>query len=201
MRGYECIFYHKQGDKLIQYNNNACWAGLRVLNNQSIYIDFFRDKITEKYVDLLIGIINKITSCKIIKEVEVTYPVVENRTRYHQWQRDEQFTTEKREVIEFKCLGTYDRNLIVLNFIRYLWNKPEDFDTELFFASLEKSKHREPLRKLLYCNKVACSRVKYGGNHSNAYNKKVLKIKGVKQFNTEGFYNTREFLTRNRGEF
>ena len=167
MRSYDCHLYKKQTGTLIKNNNTACFAGLRGHQKGTIiYISHFKQKDTEQYIELLINVINKITPCQI---------VIINTIEY----------------IEIKLLNTYSQSLIILNFIRNLWNKintdyykkSENYYNLEFFKILEKSKkYKEPLKRLTYANIESCKLFNLlAKGHSNTYNYKSLKIKTTEE--------------------
>jgi len=172
MRGYRCYFY-KMLNGVIQPNpNDACWAGMRYWSNETIYISRFTESRTKKYIPILVDLINKITPCELVIVNDVEY-------------------------IKIKLLSTYDQSLILLNFIRYLWNEPAYFDIDLFFEFIEKDETmEEPLEKLMLANILACSRMNgYTGDHSNTVMPAKGAIKNTKQLLEFKGKETQEFLT------
>lgn len=176
MRNYNCYIYTKNGKDLERNSNTACFAGIKFYAPETtVYISQFRQPETEQYIDLIVTIINKITPCQIIK-------------------------INNEEYIEFKLLNTYDQSLILLNFIRNLWNKiSKDFyeknekkfyNIEFFEILKNYKKYREPLKRLTYANKKACEIFKLGyTGHSNVFEHSTLKIKTTKELlNFKGLY-------------
>jgi len=199
MRGCQCYYsiITKKYGEIVKNSNSACWQGIsystinkkyvlknllkfdkwgfsknrtnynipnigiykKISKDGNIYIVKYKEKETLKYVDLVVGIVNQITPCEIVKL----------KGRHH---------------IKYKLLDTYGQNLVVLNFIRYLWHTPggEYFDRDKFFTTLKNSKRcKDPLKRLLWANKVACSTSKFSSHHSAAYTKKRLLIRGTKE--------------------
>lgn len=183
MRCIKC-YYSIDKNTNIEEKPKACWGNL---NGQIlptvIYIGKYREKKTEDYIELLVSLINKITKCNIVK-------------------------VDNKEYIEYHFVGNYDTNLILLNFIRYLWceypndflrgNSYYEFDTNKFFETLRDDKtYKDALERLLYANQQAVtgtgSRLPPG--HSNIHNPKRLKIKTSKQLLEWKGISTQSFLT------
>lgn len=169
MRGFDCYWFTYVGKALEQSSSTMCWSGIRrVLEDEKdkvkeIYITKYNEVETEKYQKRLIFIINKITPCsKVI--------------------------IDKVEYIKFKLIKGYNNNLILLSFIRNLWNNPMAHDkkcnyTEEFFKALKESKklYSDPLERLTYANKEACPESALYVGHSNVCNKKDLVIRKAKE--------------------
>lgn len=182
MRGYSCYLYHlktKDSD-LIPNNNNACFAGLTdykrkltdYFENDTVYIKDYKEPETEKYIDLLIENVNKITPCEIVTIKDINY-------------------------IKFKLLDTYDQSLIVLNFIRNLWHSPISNYHIDFFTKLSELKDEDGLINLLTANKYACSKQNkdYPMGHSNHHPSDRLVIKSTEELLKYKTSNTTYFLT------
>ena len=158
MRYYDCFIYHLQNKKLIQNNNNACWAGLKYSKyfNTNIYIDkYIEPEITDKQRKRIVYLLNKITSCKFV-------------------------TIEKVKYIECKLLKNHYSNLLLLNFIRILWYKNGSFNNEQFFIDICKRKPRklDYLEFMMICIKNNVSSDPYNhGNHSFVYPNIIPKTK------------------------
>lgn len=224
MRLYQCYFNYKVDDgTLVKNYNISCWLGitqqylrykkdyshfltedeiktignrfiyLTVLNNNNtsndwsfyksmkdciiehdiIYIEQFTFPKTSHNIPLLLSLINKITPCEIVKINDVEY-------------------------IRYKLIKTYDQNLILLNFIRNLWNAEIKGYNELFFMYLkEGSSYQDPLEILTDANKKACVNIctKYSPGHSNIHLANELKIKNTKQLLGYKGLTTEKFLT------
>lgn len=174
MRDYGCYIYHLENNKLVQNNNQACWAGLNksnfkftnrdgnyiTLDNETkdyIYIDkYIEPEITDKQRKRIVYLINKITPCKFI-------------------------TIKKVKYIQFKLLKNHYSNLLLLNFIRILWYKNGSFNNEQFFTDICKPKPRnlDYLEFMMTCIK---DNVNNGdswswGNHSFVYKNIIPKTK------------------------
>lgn len=174
MRDYGCYIYHLENNKLVQNNNQACWAGLNksnfkftnrdgnyiTLDNETkdyIYIDkYIEPEITDKQRKRIVYLINKITPCKFI-------------------------TIKKVKYIQFKLLKNHYSNLLLLNFIRILWYKNGSFNNEQFFTDIYKPKPRnlDYLEFMMTCIK---DNVNNGdswswGNHSFVYKNIIPKTK------------------------
>lgn len=132
MRGYQCYYSAKRKNRWKQNSNTACWAGIQYYDNSVVLrIERWKDKSTEKYAKLLTSVINQITPCKIYRGF-IYYTLIGNGIPG--WSAD--------------CY--YDRNLILLNFIRYLWNNPGS--SVAFFKKLEESKEEDPFKRLSEAN-------------------------------------------------
>lgn len=176
-RRISCHYYYYAGTVFTKHTNTACWAGVNGLISskkvKEIYIEQFDYENTKKYQPLLIRLINKITPCEIIE--------IENK-RY----------------IKFTLLQFYNQTLILLNFIRNLWDSPFPQYSKLFFEKLEKSTHIDPLKCLTISNQVACKGIKSClCDHSNASNgdKLILKNKDSLLNLKYDVYSTNSFLT------
>lgn len=177
MRDYKCYIYRKSGNKLELNDNDACWAGVQDYKGGDIYIGEFTDKKTIRHVKELISILNEITPTSLVKE---------NKKRY----------------IKFKLLDNYQKNLVVLNFIRNLWYEPYgviDY-TKKFFEYLKESKdkYEDPLQRLTWANKKAS--VGFFSNsihfdHCNITASNKLKIKTKEQLFAYDGYTQSGFLS------
>lgn len=128
MRNYDCYFAAKIKNRWEKIERYACWAGINAYGSSlTLKIDEWKDKSTKKYAKLLTSVINEITPCKISRGY-IHYTLIENGIRYNY----------------------YDRNLILLNFIRYLWHNYGD--SVVFFKALEESKEEDPFRRLSEAN-------------------------------------------------
>lgn len=189
MDSYRCYVYDMIQGELVNNGNQACYAGIAkkylefsniTEEEKYIYIKFFKKNETNKYILLLIKLINEITPCEIIE-------------------------IEKTEYIKFCLLKTYDQSLILLNFIRNLWYSPSDYYSSSdkkpyfisFFEYLQKEKDEDPLVKLTSANKKACTDYNYKGQlgHSNCMKGSMLKIKTVTNLKKFRNASTEMFLT------
>lgn len=177
MRSYNCYYYYLIDEKLQLNNNTSCWAGITngryydgegnghyadIETRKTIYIDKFTEDLTKKYIKPLVRCINKITPCEIVKL--------------------------DKEYIKFQLFGTYDQNLVVLNFIRNLWSIDGGLSieyTKLFFENFMKHRHRDPLKRLTYANIIASKKtLVYDAHHCNGLGRcyaEKAKPKTVKQ--------------------
>lgn len=147
-------------EKLAKIGNTACFRGVDGLpENSYIYIYNFERDLTYKYIKPLLRIINKITPCRLIKLKGTSY-------------------------ISFKLLGSYTKNLILLNFIRNLWHSPkipygntQVLYSIIFFNELMKCRLKDPIRKLTHCNYIACKKIGFPLflGHSNCYIPSLMK--------------------------
>lgn len=174
MRGYECYLYHLENNKLVQNNNQACWAGLNkpnfkfanrdgnyiILDNETkdyIYIDnYIESEITTPQRARIVYLINKITPCKFVM-------------------------IDSKIYIRYKLLKNHYSNLLLLNFIRILWYENKSFDNEQFFIDICKPKPRklDYLEFMMTCinNNVNTSSTFGHGNHSFVYPNIIPKTK------------------------
>lgn len=195
MRGFQCDYYIKDKNNELTKEGinklgnfaiyNSCWSSLQQLPAGSfIYIDNYETEETKDSIDLLLKLVNEITPCSIVN-------------------------IKDKDYIEYKLLEHYDQNLILLNFIRNLWNEPgighlegkgapfvPDYST-IFFDVLKKTRYKDPLKKLTHANKKASVNYKlngYGPGHSNVQGYDELKIKDVKSLMDFKGNSTRTFL-------
>jgi len=196
MRGYQCHFYHLNvQNKLEKNNNDACWAGINgplgkgwgfnikmdKENEKFIFVDRFVEKETQAYIPLLIRILNKVTPTELVE-------------------------IDGKQYIKTKLLGTYDQSLIILNFLRNLWSCPTVFNgtqarfkdyIPTFFETLKTArKYKDPLKRLLWANKIACEKagcVSMG--HSNIHSHDKLQIRPMEELIAYNGHSTMEFLT------
>jgi hypothetical protein len=183
LRGFGCTVYFCKDGKLVYSGHSACWSMIRTAMSarydKEIYISDYDCKETRECQQLLIGLINQITPCSIVKVKGGIF-------------------SKERECIKFKLMKTYDQSLVLLNFIRNLWHEPQKGYAAKFFESLITSgleKH-DPLARLTLANKQACpSGMVYGPGHSNVHGKSKLKIKEAVDLIKYRGYSTAEFLT------
>lgn len=219
---YSCEFYFISNTNILfKCSNTACWAGIgqhiKIKNviypnsllkeNNYILNDYIKSKSygdrydklstfgknqiyiskydkfeeTKKYIPLLVSTINKITPCKIVKLKSGTYI---------------KYTFIKGE-------DTYDKNLILLNFIRNLWCSQYTRYSLWFFESLEANKSIEdPIELLTTANKYACNKhnkkhiIYYDVGHSNCISEES-KIKTLKDFEEYTNNSTCRFFKEN----
>lgn len=182
MRGYEVYMFYLAKDqtkgKYIKSYSNACFAEIHriaridnVLEKDVIYIDQYEYPKTKEYIDLIVKTVNEITPCSIVDGY-----------------------------IRVQLLPRYDQSLIILNFIRALWNEKDYYAgySVAFFKALSIQTEGDALERLLKANKIACEEINVqmeNDDHSNCYRAKLLKIKNIKQlYEFEGI-STRIFLT------
>jgi hypothetical protein len=158
---------------------------------EEIYISQFDCPETAKYQDLLIGLINEITPCSFETVNGVKYI---------------KYRLMDAGAAEGIFLGQYNKNLILLNFIRNLWHEPPSGGglkagyLARFFTALAKSdeKYKDPLQRLTWANKEACefnkTPYKYSPGHSNVHESHTLKIKTTAQLMAFKCNSTGEFL-------
>lgn len=189
-KDYTTKYYSLVNDKLVPNTNTSCWAGIRIYNFRQesidIYIEDYEYEETIKYIPLLIKTINKITPCEIV-------------------------TIDDRSYIKFRLLNTYDKSLLLLNWIRLLWYSPycslykKDATTSInFFESLKKRRDRDYFVRLIKAN-IDCQKdilEVYSNGHSNVVInsdiRKKLKIKTSEDFNNftdDSCFAIRTFLT------
>ena len=162
-----CSVYSSFGNEkkqLRENTNNACFAGIEDKRNDTyLYIKGFECKETIQYLELIVGIINKITDCSVVTIDNVKY-------------------------IKFKFLITYNQSLALLNFIRLLWYSPIRYYADknknfslIFFQNLKKTRYKDPFAKLCKANAKAHEEYPFrvDAGHSNCYelnNGKQIKI-------------------------
>jgi hypothetical protein len=163
LRSYACYFgfeADKKAGTRFSVQSHACWGGVQYQygpKRDCVIIDKFTYASTAKYQRLLISLINEITPCSII-------------------------TRKSKKYIKFKLLGTYDKSLVLLNFIRNLWHEPLPGYSKDFFEVLRTSKkYKDPLARLMWANKKAVEmnarKIIYSPGHSNVHPPERLKIK------------------------
>lgn len=172
MRDFRCKFA-LSGQKMYDH---ACWAQLNSSvypKGSSIWIDDYRYKDTEEYIELIVKVINEIQPCKLIEHEGKTY-------------------------IEYKLIGLYNNDLILLNFVRNLWNEHQPGYSLAFFKKLKtlrNSKKYTAFEKLTAANVHAvevCNK-KGIGNHSNCHEGVQIR-KLPDNFYTTQLYTTKSFL-------
>lgn len=184
MNSFQCYYYRKlekkeakaAGQEFQQNGNNACWAGIRSWmppnsdKYEILYVDKFKHKATEKYVELLVNTINEITPCGVTKD---------------------------GKYITFELFGTYDQSLVMLNFLRNLWFEYMPGYAKSFFECLEGLEEGDALERLTTANIKACTDVKmvYQGNHCNCHAYGKLKVKSIKDLLAYKGLSTYQFLT------
>ena len=118
---------------------------------------------TERYINLLVSIINEITVCYITKEKSIIFSLP---------------------------YSNYDANLFLLNCLRYLWHIPKA-DTKLiqaFFNTLEECLDEDPMVKLTTANQVlsntyfSLSDNQYSPGHSNIHS--GVKVRNMEEYHT-----------------
>lgn len=178
MRGFECELKNKLKNGTYERNyNNACFSDInripnneKLLENNAAYISEFEDESTKKYIKLLLRLINKITPCTIVDGY-----------------------------IRFELMPTYNQSLILLNFIRNLWNEPNSYEgySEKFFKALVKGRMEDPLARLTNANKIACTEIRslYSPGHSNCHPGGKLKVKTTDDLRKFKGTSTQTFLT------
>lgn len=182
MRSYQCHFHAVYNGKKQKSAFYACWGGIAAtcfftgknsyvadypFKNQDIWIEQWKQPETEKFAPLLVSIINQITPCEI-----------------------------EGEFIKIRLLDTYKRSLLLLNFVRNLWNEPLPTYAAAFFKALQETEEIDPLAKLTYANKVACGEWKsiYPPGHSNVCPPASLKIRMKADLFKEDIITTEKFL-------
>lgn len=210
--GFGCFFYYIDiKDKVLKPTTaTACWSGTSNWNRENmftdgeIYIyDWCYNKTTIDDAKRIVKLINKITPCSI---VDLVCKI-----------DDKEISKEK--VIKYKFFGTYDQDLILLNFIRNLWYVPtyysykneEDekkhlnggyvsfnshvFDNVLFFDLIKKSRGKDPLEVLTSANMECCVNSATTLGHCNVHKWKEMKVKNVESLLKYKGNSTKEFLT------
>lgn len=221
-------FIKNKNDKYYNINlNNSCFAGLK--GHDEFLISTRLDKIDKKFANSLIKAINTITKCEfrkislkdtlyesISKEIEDDdlFPgQIYNKQKYLKYIKS---ALKEKRFIYFKSLGTYVKDLLLLNFIRLIWHSGgyiNDFDRELFKKRVIEMDHsKDCLKQLLTFNKECCLVRKNPNNndyfiedvgHSNTFRGdkvKLLRKYGIKTFKKiPDNYNMNEHLFYRKG--
>ena len=195
MNSYGCYYYAINDNKeLIKNGNNACWAGL--LNNWNtkkikgtpnyIYINYNRlgNNLTQEQLNRFIQLLNNITPCKLVTlDYDEAFLYKHNNQDFYE-------NLKNKDFIKYKLINkSYGANLVLLNFIRMIWYKPDLFDYDKFFELImNKSRGIDSLYFLLNCvkecvkEKGTCNYYIYGG-HSLVYNNiKPKKSRDLKNY-------------------
>lgn len=173
-------FVNENNGGMRNKRSNACFSHIQSYmnpNNPTPYmlIFDFRDKATEKYIPVLVKTMNEITPCSLV-------------------------TIDNVEYIKFKLFGTYDQSLVLLNFIRNLWNVPGACTLNYnitFFETLKKSRYKDPFKRLTKANMVACKlyyQSKGTVGHSNCHGSGFLVIRDLNHLMKNKFGSTRSYL-------
>lgn len=186
MRGYECIYYANFKGEWRKNPNTACWAGLSVYSAPMLLkIKYWEAPETKQYAAMLVNLINKITPCYLEDECIYYQMIVPEKINDNYPQK------------------YYDRNLVLLNFIRYLWSdlsveRPpalKDIPYELeFFKALAKSRYKDPFKRLSKANAIYSEywftkrEQSYPPGHSNIQ-------KGNKILSTAQFLESKRFAS------
>ncbi len=175
MRNFYCHF-GPEGGKITQH---VCWNPLNWSKDiypkgAVIHIDKYQDEVTEKYVKLLVGIINEIQPCSLVEAGKKTY-------------------------ISYKIIGIYNNDLILLNFIRNLWHEHKAGYAAGFFTELKKLAKSDlsPMEKLTAANVAGVASCAMSGNgHHSPCHERVKVQKLPKSFYSRNVGETRDFLTK-----
>lgn len=159
-RSYSCFYfaYNRKTKELTRNNNSSCWAGYSYYSNYNlknlktpkvIYISDYKEWSSVSAHKQMVYIINKITPCREIKIKDKWY-------------------------IAYRAIGEdvsecYGIDLVLLNYIRTLWNESNGCkDTESFLEDLELyDDSQDPLYFLMELTKEYNTKREYGYNHSN----------------------------------
>ena len=190
-RNYGCHYYRKKkSGKLKQNSNEACWAGLcrqRSWDTKTMPKEIFIKKFHHRDIrDIkkLLSILNIITPCEIVRRLDGKKYIKYTLVKYSAKEED---------------ASMYASNILLLNFVRMCWYKPDRCNLDKFFKLLYEYKEGEdPLEFLL--GKVSRSiepAPKQGyaqfGNHSLVYENIILRT--VKEFEDTTFTSMQEFIT------
>lgn len=141
LRGYECHVYKEMKSGDMAKGSTVCFSYVRHLFAEKVehlYIDT-HFAVNEKDLKLLVDIINEITPCSIVvhEKIQTEFPVIKFNLLY----------------------GTYKQNLLLLNFIRYLWNEPAYHFQEEFFKRLREFETIEdPMLRLTTANQTSVNK-------------------------------------------
>lgn len=223
MRSFDCQYYHLSNNKLPTLTTNpACWGSIPL--GKTIYIDKYIEPETTQHIQKLLSIVNEIRECEIVDvaviENEANLPPNERCSKsmpcslgmyrqclmygYSCVKKPELKETIKR-LIKFPLYNEYNKNVLLLNFVRNLWHEPIPNYTKIFFDNLDG--HKDPMKRLTYANMIACRSWQPKSpymelvGHSNVYkNAGVRTIKQFKEAKWEkckyGLMSTQTFLTQ-----
>ena len=165
MRLFNCFVSIIHEGKVKASHTNACWSMLsqywffwltaeNVPNGwhfDEILISQFDEPETRGYQSLLVNIINDITPCAF---------EIHNGSRYIKYKmlvppglKFENYVYSHANPIPHDAM--YEQNLVLLHFIRYLWNQPVAGFTKRFFQYLELCDYPDPLSRLTWTNQSA----------------------------------------------
>lgn len=189
MIGYQCHYKCVINGKIVDIRkvNNACWKYVELLLTNKDFDGFiyvlpycYVQPSTKQYIPLIIDVLSQITPCEIVE-------------------------FDNEECIRIKMLHSYDSSLILLNFLRNLWNpcklnymEKEPIYNIKFFEVLETSTlYTDPLERLTHPNKMACTAANFqaGLGHSNTQPGNKLVVKNTASLLNYKGRSTREFLT------
>lgn len=155
-----CIYYYLKDEELIQFSNSSCFAGIKHIKSEFIYMkldDFKVPEVTDKQRTRVIRLLNNITFCKIVKIDNIEY-------------------------VKFLLLDKYCKNTLLLNFIRgFYWLQNETiFNYKQYYIDICKRKpsKKDTLQFMLECVKNNVNQTKgYEGDHSFIYRDIIPKTK------------------------
>ena len=121
--------------------SRGCFGGIGNAPGRVVYISHFRCEYTEKYIPLMIRIINKITPCALVEH-------------------------KGKEYISYTTVKGYDANLILLRFLKMLWDNRPSKEIQLYFLEqLANSKFNDMLAKLTTALKKTTEKFPDQTNH------------------------------------
>jgi hypothetical protein len=162
---------NKSSNYEVYYKNNIikkyiCFGFLRDYSEDTLILNLksFNQILKEEYIIKLCEIINRITPC--------IYNNLDNTISY--------------TFINSEHKDRYNRNILLLNFIRNLWYTPifVDYDSIRFFEELNYNDD-DPMIILTRANLISCEKTKISPTHCNVH--KDCKIKTLKDFNDHNF--------------
>lgn len=154
-KNYNCHYYYEDNNKLIKVGNKACWYGFKGLKHEKDLNLYILPQVKLEENDFrILELINKITPCKLV-------------------------TYKGKSYIKYKsiCENDYRKNLVLLDFIRFIWHDQSRYiNYEKFFNHINKKiKGKDSLKLLLEGIKVSSDIQMFDPGHSVAVRNLVPK--------------------------
>tara|TARA_R110002124_G_scaffold281430_1_gene455660 strand:+ start:12076 stop:12687 length:612 start_codon:yes stop_codon:yes gene_type:complete len=192
-RCYNCYYYKKVDNIFIINHNSACWAGITSVNDWGIkegkdipdviYIDISCSGCSKFHilnidkVEKLCYILNKITECNLIQ-------IQEKNNDYY-------------IMYKYAFNKHYNKNLLLLNFVRLIWDNDTGLDKEQFFNKLLDYNEEDPFLFLTTCIKdnLLSPKPRYNSYFNHSCVGEVIP-KTLKEFEEDNVPDTAYFLKR-----